>query len=51
MSRADWLVPGLAIACVIAILLACLLGSPPLGGAALQGLMRNPLAEPGVLGV
>ncbi len=86
------LVPGLAVACAIAIFAACLLGSTPLpagqvldalfggadpadrlvvwsirlpralaafivgvalgaSGAALQGLLRNPLAEPGVLGV
>ena len=84
--------PGLLLACVLAILAACLLGSTPLdvsrvlaalaggadagdrivvwsirlpraltafvvgaalgcSGAALQGLLRNPLAEPGVLGV
>lgn len=87
-----WLIPLLLIACVLAILAACLLGSTPLSasrvlaaflgggdvgdrlvvwtirlpralaaflvgaalgisGAALQGLLRNPLAEPGVLGV
>ena len=87
-----WLTPALAIASVIAIFAACLLGSTPLpidrvfaafyggadagdrlvvwsirlpralaaflvgaalglSGAALQGLLRNPLAEPGVLGV
>ena len=92
MTRADWLIPGLAAACVFALFLACLLGSTPMGldrvfaallgggepgdrtviweirlpralaaflvgaalgvsGAALQGLLRNPLAEPGVLGV
>ncbi|MEL6567456.1 MAG: iron ABC transporter permease [Pseudomonadota bacterium] len=92
MNRADWLIPGLAAACVFAVFLACLLGSTPMGldrvfeallgggepgdrtviweirlpralaaflvgaalglsGAALQGLLRNPLAEPGVLGV
>lgn len=86
------LVPSLAIGCVIALFLSCLLGSTPLppgrvlaaffgsgdvgdslvvwsirlpraltaflvgaalglSGAALQGLLRNPLAEPGVLGV
>lgn len=86
------LIPGLAIASILAIFLACLLGSTPLSinrvlaavfgigdpsdqlviwairlpralaaflvgaalglsGAALQGLLRNPLAEPGVLGV
>lgn len=87
-----FLVPGLLLACLIAIFGACLLGSTPLpaervlaalfggadagdrlvvwqirlpralaafitgaalgiSGAALQGLLRNPLAEPGVLGV
>ena len=87
-----WLTPALAIASIIAIFAACLLGSTPLpidrvfaafyggadagdrlvvwsirlpralaaflvgaalglSGAALQGLLRNPLAEPGVLGV
>ena len=92
MSVARWLTPGLALACVVAIFAACLLGSTPLppdrvfaaflggadagdrlvvwtirfpralaaflvgaalglSGAALQGLLRNPLAEPGVLGV
>ena len=86
------LVPGLIAASVLAIFVACLLGSTPLpadrvlaaffggadagdrlviwqirlpravaafvsgaalgiSGAALQGLLRNPLAEPGVLGV
>ena len=86
------LVPGLLAASVLVIVLACLLGSTPLGGgrviaavlgqgtqgdmtvvwqirlpralaafgvgaalgvsgAALQGLLRNPLAEPGILGV
>lgn len=86
------LIPVLALACIIAAFLACLLGSTPLpaervfgalfggsdasdrlvvwairlpralaaflagamlgiSGAALQGLLRNPLAEPGVLGV
>lgn len=92
MSTNRWLIPSLVIACVFAILAACLLGSTPLSasrviaalfgggdagdqlvvwsirlpralaaflvgaalgisGAALQGLLRNPLAEPGVLGV
>lgn len=92
MSARVWLTPGLALASVAAIFVACLLGSTPLGvdrvlaaffggadagdrlvvwsirlpralaaflvgaalglsGAALQGLLRNPLAEPGVLGV
>ena len=87
-----WLTPALAIASIIAIFAACLLGSTQLpidrvfaafyggadagdmlvvwsirlpralaaflvgaalglSGAALQGLLRNPLAEPGVLGV
>ena len=87
-----WLTPALILASVLAIFLACLLGSTPLppdrvfaaffggaeaadrlvvwsirlpralagflvgaalglSGAALQGLLRNPLAEPGVLGV
>ena len=87
-----WLIAALAIASIIAIFAACLLGSTPLpiksvfaafyggadagdmivvwsirlpralaaflvgtalglSGAALQGLLRNPLAEPGVLGV
>lgn len=87
-----WLSPTLALASLIAIFSACLLGSTPLpadrvlaallksatendqivvwsirlpralaaflvgaalglSGAALQGLLRNPLAEPGVLGV
>ncbi|MEM6415304.1 MAG: iron ABC transporter permease [Pseudomonadota bacterium] len=91
-----WLTPALAVLCVVAIFVACLLGSTPLpldrvfaaffavlidggdvgdqlvvwsirlpralaaflvgaalglSGAALQGLLRNPLAEPGVLGV
>ncbi|MEZ6002225.1 FecCD family ABC transporter permease [Hyphomonas sp.] len=86
------LIPALALACLVAIFTACLLGSTPLpvervlaalvggadigdrlvvwqirlpracaafftgaalgiSGAALQGLLRNPLAEPGVLGV
>ncbi|MEM6649029.1 MAG: iron ABC transporter permease [Pseudomonadota bacterium] len=89
---ARWLTPGLALACGLAIFVACFLGSTPLSvsrvvaalfgggaagdqlvvwsirlpravaaflvgaalgisGAALQGLLRNPLAEPGVLGV
>lgn len=92
MSVQKWLSPGLALACLLAIFAACLLGSTPLpmnnvlaafigdgnpgdrlvvwsirlpralaafmvgaalglSGAALQGLLRNPLAEPGVLGV
>lgn len=92
MTAARWLTPGLATACLITIIAACLLGSTPLplervlaalmggaeasdrlviwsirlpralaaflvgsalglSGAALQGLLRNPLAEPGVLGV
>jgi len=92
MIVARWLTPGLALASVLAIFAACLLGSTPLSadrvfvaflgggevgdrlviwsirlpralaaflvgaslgisGAALQGLLRNPLAEPGVLGV
>jgi len=92
MSLRRWLTPALFISCVIAIFLACLLGSTSLpiervvaamlggadagdrlvvwsirlpralaafltgaalgiSGAALQGLLRNPLAEPGVLGV
>ncbi|MEM9572549.1 MAG: iron ABC transporter permease [Pseudomonadota bacterium] len=92
MSARLWLTPGLALASLVAIFVACLLGSTPLGvdrvlaaffggadagdrlvvwsirlpralaaflvgaalglsGAALQGLLRNPLAEPGVLGV
>lgn len=92
MTVSRWLTPGLALACVVTIFLACLLGSTPmpidrvvaaffgaaepgdalviwairlpralaaflvgaalgLSGAALQGLLRNPLAEPGVLGV
>lgn len=92
MIPARALTPGLALACVMAIFAACLLGSTPLpfdrvlaafigggdpgdrlvvwairlpraltafmvgaalglSGAALQGLLRNPLAEPGVLGV
>ena len=83
---------GLTLACLVALFIACLLGSTPIGidqvvaallgggtpgdqlvvvqirlpramtafavgaalgasGAALQGLLRNPLAEPGVLGV
>ncbi len=83
---------GLAVACLLALLMACFLGSTSMGvsrvfaslfgggeagdaiiiwqirfpralaallvgmalgmsGAALQGLLRNPLAEPGVLGV
>jgi iron complex transport system permease protein len=87
-----WLTPALFLASILAIFLACLLGSTPLppdrvfaaffggadaadrlvvwsirlpralagflvgaalglSGAALQGLLRNPLAEPGVLGV
>ncbi|MBB36142.1 MAG: ABC transporter permease [Hirschia sp.] len=86
------LVPGLLVASLISLFLACLLGSTPISagqvmsavfglsdasvqiivweirlpralaawiagaalgasGAALQGLLRNPLAEPGVLGV
>lgn len=86
------LTPALIAACLVALFLACLLGSTPLpaervlaalfggadpsdrlvvwsirlpralaaflvgaalgiSGAALQGLLRNPLAEPGVLGV
>lgn len=92
MRTERWLSPGLAVASLLAILAACLLGSTPLpldrllaaflgggepgdrlvvwairlpralaaflagaalglSGAALQGLLRNPLAEPGVLGV
>ncbi|MEO0548307.1 MAG: iron ABC transporter permease [Pseudomonadota bacterium] len=92
MKMSHWLTPGLALACLVAIFAACLLGSTPLpadrvlaafvgggepgdrlvvwsirlpralaaflvgaalglSGAALQGLLRNPLAEPGVLGV
>ncbi|MEL6661586.1 MAG: iron ABC transporter permease [Pseudomonadota bacterium] len=92
MTRADWLIPALGFACLIAIMSACLLGSTPMSpsrvfaalfgggapgdaivvwsirlpralaaflvgaalamsGAALQGLLRNPLAEPSVLGV
>lgn len=92
MNVARWLTPGLAIASLFAVFVACLLGSTPLppdrvlaaffggaetgdrlvvwsirlpralaaflvgaalglSGAALQGLLRNPLAEPGVLGV
>ncbi|MEM9988275.1 MAG: iron ABC transporter permease [Pseudomonadota bacterium] len=92
MTVARWLTPGLALACGLAIFVACFLGSTPLSvgrvvaalfgggaagdqlvvwsirlpravaaflvgaalgisGAALQGLLRNPLAEPGVLGV
>ncbi|MEM7741244.1 MAG: iron ABC transporter permease [Pseudomonadota bacterium] len=92
MTGQRLLVPGLALAGLIAIALACLIGSTPLpasrvlvalvggasegdqlvvwairlpralaaylvgaalgiSGAALQGLLRNPLAEPGVLGV
>ncbi|MEL6243968.1 MAG: iron ABC transporter permease [Pseudomonadota bacterium] len=92
MNGARWLTPGLAMASIIAVFAACLLGSTPLpadrvfaafiggaepgdrlvvwsirlpralaaflvgaalglSGAALQGLLRNPLAEPGVLGV
>ncbi|MEM8634983.1 MAG: iron ABC transporter permease [Pseudomonadota bacterium] len=93
MNRGEvWLITGLAVACVLAIFAACLLGPTPLpasrviaaffggaetgdrlviwsirlpralaaflvgaalglSGAALQGLLRNPLAEPGVLGV
>lgn len=92
MSAARWLTPGLALASLLAVFAACLLGSTPLSfdrvlaaflgggepgdqlvvwsirlpralaaflvgaalglsGAALQGLLRNPLAEPGVLGV
>ena len=92
MNMARWLTPGLAVASLIAVFAACLIGSTPLpadrvlaallggadsgdrlvvwsirlpralaaflvgaalglSGAALQGLLRNPLAEPGVLGV
>ena len=92
MSMVRWLTPGLALASILAVFAACLLGSTPLAvdrvfaaflggadagdrlvvwsirlpralaaflvgaalglsGAALQGLLRNPLAEPGVLGV
>ncbi|MAF62998.1 MULTISPECIES: iron ABC transporter permease [Pseudomonadota] len=92
MTRTRWLIPGLVVGIVIALVAACLLGSVPLpparmaaallgmgepgdmlvvwqvrlpralaalvaggalglSGAALQGLLRNPLAEPGVLGV
>jgi iron complex transport system permease protein len=92
MSARGWLTPGLALASLVAIFAACLIGSTPLpadrvlaaffgggdvgdrlvvwsirlpralaafvvgaalglSGAALQGLLRNPLAEPGVLGV
>ncbi|MEM6914583.1 MAG: iron ABC transporter permease [Pseudomonadota bacterium] len=92
MTAQRLLVPGLALAGLVAIALACLIGSTPLppsrvlvalvggasegdqlvvwairfpralaaylvgaalgiSGAALQGLLRNPLAEPGVLGV
>jgi iron complex transport system permease protein len=90
--RARWLIPGLIVGILVALVAACLLGSVPLPparmaaallgmgepgdilvvwqvrlpralaalvaggalgltGAALQGLLRNPLAEPGVLGV
>ncbi len=86
------LIPGLGLACLLSLGLACLIGSTPMApdrvlaallgqssaadqvivwqirlpralaafavglalgvsGAALQGLLRNPLAEPGVLGV
>ncbi len=92
MKTSRLLVPGLVVACVLALFAACLLGSTSLpagrvlaalvgqaehgdhivvwsirlpralaaflvgaalglSGAALQGLLRNPLAEPGVLGV
>ena len=92
MNPGRWLTLCLVVACVIAIISACLIGSTPLpvdrvvaaffgsaeagdqlvvwsirfpralaaflvgaalglSGAALQGLLRNPLAEPGVLGV
>ena len=34
-----------------AILAACVGGTLGLSGAAMQGLLRNPLAEPGILGV
>jgi len=92
MNGPHWLVFGLALACLLALFSACLLGSIPLpaervfaaflggaeagdqqvvwsirlpralaallvgaalglSGASLQGLLRNPLAEPGVLGV
>ena len=92
MRTARLITPGLALASILAIFAACLLGSTPLpadrvlaaflggaevgdrlvvwsirlpralaaflvgaalglSGAALQGLLRNPLAEPGVLGV
>ena len=92
MKAARLITPGLALASILAIFAACLLGSTPLpadrvlaaflggaevgdrlvvwsirlpralaaflvgaalglSGAALQGLLRNPLAEPGVLGV
>ncbi len=92
MNSQSLFVPGLTIASIIAVFVACLLGSTPLSinqtimaffgfgdpsdqmviwairlpralaaflvgaalglsGAALQGLLRNPLAEPGVLGV
>ena len=88
----SWFIPVLLIVSAVLLLLACLLGSTPLGltrflatvlhassegdhivlweirlpraiaaylvgaalgisGAALQGLLRNPLADPGVLGV
>ncbi len=92
MTARALLTPGLILASMLAIVVACLLGSTPLpidrvlggllgladagdtlviwsirlpralaaflagaalglSGAALQGLLRNPLAEPGVLGV
>ena len=92
MRQHSWLLPALTLASLLALFVACLLGSVPmpfdrvlkaffgagaatdhlviwqirfpralaaylvgaalgLSGAALQGLLRNPLAEPGVLGV
>ena len=92
MSQSRWLLPSLGLLSVLSLMLACLLGTTPIGfdrflaalfgqgtpgdtlviwhirmpralaaflvglalgvsGAALQGLLRNPLAEPGVLGV
>ncbi|MDJ0921361.1 MAG: iron ABC transporter permease [Henriciella sp.] len=92
MTRSTWLNPVLVVLSLLAVFVACFLGSTPLSltrvlaalsgtgdvgdqivvwsirlpralaaflvgaalgisGAALQGLLRNPLAEPGVLGV
>src|SRR5262245_54738949 len=52
--RGEWTAPALVLVelRVPRALLGCLVGfSLGLTGAAMQGLMRNPLAEPGIIGV